>query len=80
MAKMKCFTVCGCNGDIPFSLKPIFSTSADAAKAIAREVNARFKAHGMTQRVTAKSCSDGFMQMISPNIIWTYKIIAHEMP
>lgn len=74
------YSVCGCNGDIPFSFEQLFPTPDDAAKVVADEVNKRFKAHRMNCRVSVESCRDGFMQLISPNIVWTYKIIAHKCP
>ena len=76
----KVYTVCGSNADIPFSMKPVFLTADDAAKAIAKEVNARFKKHKMKQRVNIKSCYGGFMQLLPANIVWTYKVVEHDFP
>ena len=76
----KFYTVCGANSDVPFSLDPIFLTLDDAARAVADEVNRRYEAHHMDYRVNASSCRDGFMQLISPNVVWTYKIVAHKRP
>ena len=78
--KTKFYTVCGSNGDVPFSLEPIFLTIDDAAKAVADEVTKRLKARGLKQRVNVKLCYEGYDLFIDPNVVWHYKIVAHDRP
>lgn len=78
--KTKFYTVCGTNGDVPFSLEPIFLTIDAAAQAVADEVNKRLKARGLKQRVNVKLCYEGYDLFLDPNVVWHYKVVAHERP
>lgn len=74
----KFYTVIGANSGILFGLEPIFQTVDEAAAAVAREVNKKLKEHGVKRRVKKLSCYDGYTLCFKPNIIWDYKIIAHN--
>ena len=74
------YTVGYCHSGIPASLEPAFDTQDDAAKAIASEVNARYREHGMKTRVKPRDCKLGFRVLVRPNLSWHYKIFPHTLP
>ena len=74
------YTVGYCHSGIPASLEQAFDTQDDAAKAIASEVNARYREHGMKNRVKPRDCMLGFRVLVRPHLSWHYRIFPHTLP